>query len=456
MRHIDGTEKFNEMTIIMKIQTNIAQLLTLCMLLFFSGSGSASSIINGLAIHSELGQESFIASLFTTTPSTSAAEILSADTDKQIQVRVLADRFSSRRFKRMWIEGMAINASGSDLSSQSQNMAAFSNMLKVTLTKGDIFAIQRTNNSVKVLINGTELGIIDDVEFFDLLLRTWIGSVPLSSQFRDDLLVAGQVDEDLLARFNSIRPSEDRIIAVASALKNAAENKKTAPQAPAKTQIKPQIAQPQIKAPTPIATPEPTPSPEASPSPVPAIATPQVDDSTNTDDIDNKNTEKNIAKSPTTADKAPVTQPNATPAKVSSPPQSEAVALASEKGRDEGASPEIADSVLEEDDEDFTAESLLEQQLYISILKQLVYTKIKYPVKSVQRTEEGLVRMRVSINRDGSLAGVILEQEPEYSRLTRAAIKAVEKSAPFPDFPASISSDEFSFSLPVVFRLVSE
>ncbi len=426
----------------MSLNSKSLPLAILFLFLSFSQQGSASSIINGLAIHSELGQESFIAGLFTSTPSTDALEILLSDTDKQIQVRVIAKRLSARRFKRMWIEGMAINASGTDLSRQSQNMATFSNLLRVTLVEGDIFSIQRTNDSVKILINGSTLGNIDDPNFFDLLLRTWIGNVPLSSQFRDNLLVAGELDQALLARFNALQPQESRIVAVATALKDREAKQQATPEEKVAI-VSPKISQPTINTPALIAPPSPIPEPNVT-EPSLATSNEQTDTSPQSQPVVSSQEDNTRA----------INNNDSLPEGSTDSPEegSNSVNIAQVNQ----AAPNLSEeSLLEEEEEEFTAESLLEQQLYISQLKRWVYKKLKYPAKSVEREEEGVVRMKVSINRDGALSGVILEQEAEYSRLAKAAIKAVEKSEPFPNFPASIKEDEFSFSLPIVFRLVA-
>jgi len=412
-------------------------------LLCFSAPSFSASLINGLSVHSELGQESFIAGLFVTTPSTDAREILLSDTDKQIQVRVLAKRLSARRFKRMWIEGMAINASPSDLEKQAQNMAKFSNLLKVTLTEGDIFAIQRLNGVVEVLINGTSLGTIDDPSFFDLLLRTWIGSVPLSSTFRSDLLAGAQVDPGILARFNSVSPSEERVIAVASALleSQAASPPPSNVATPSVQEtVAPAITQPVIQqqpvAPT-ITRNEPEPpAPEETTTPEPELAQPESQEQIATTDAE-------TPAEPVAASEQPASEA----------PEQLASAPSAPLETEEEAPTE---SILETDQEEFTAESLLAQQLYIAQIKRAVYKELQYPSKSIDRSEQGTVRLAISIGRDREVKEVTAIEAPKYARLTKAAIKAVEKAAPYPEFPDSINEEEFSLTFPIVFKLVTE
>lgn len=391
----------------------------------------SATLINGIAKHSELGQESFIGALFTTNLSDSARDIILSDEEKEIQVRVLANRLSARRFRRMWIEGLAINASANELETHSENMATFSNMLKVTLVRGDIFSVQRNSESVKIIINGTALGEIDDPGFFDLLLRVWIGPVPLSSQYRKDLLVSGEFQADMINEFNSIKPSDERIVNVATALK-AAEERSSNAKRPAAVQSnvkKPTIAAPKIVAPTIAAKPKLAPP---KPKPKPAAPAPKPEPET-----------KSVAAKPSPPKKeAPQTKPENTAQQIASA-SSSAPAPASEP-----------ESILEEEDEVLTAKTLLVQQLYIADLKRWVYKKLTYPEKSINRNEQGLVRVNVIIDRKGKVQSVDLVEESEYKRLNQEAVKAVNRSSPFPKIPDELTDENYSFSIPIVFKLL--
>lgn len=400
----------------------ITQTAAVSLILLLSQFTQAVPLINGVSIHSELGQESFIGALFTETLSDNARGILVAQEEKQLQVRILANRISSRRFKRLWIEGLAINASASELEKQAGNMAKFSNLLKVTLKKGDIFSIQRTNENVKVVINGTTLGVINDTKFFDLLLRTWIGPVPLSSSFRAQLLVAGELDSQLADRFNNTKPSDTRIAAVAAALsksKSAADKNTTTSKAVAAA--KPKVSAPKVKAPTLV-------------KPPIVVAVP---------DLPSKST---ALKTTDVAPKQPIKKPTKAPIKVAIAPTP----------KPEPKEEPILDDIIEEDDEEFTAESLLAQQLYIAKLKKWTYREIRYPEESILADESGIVRMRVTISRKGKVREIDMLEEPEFDRLTKAAVTAVKKSQPYPNIPDDIKGKEFSFTLPIVFRLVDE
>jgi protein TonB len=366
-----------------------------------SWQATAAPLLNGVAVHTELGEEQFIAGLYVDSPSTSASQILSADENKRVQVRVLAEGLSSRRFKRMWIEGMAINSSREDLQKNAQTMADFSNMLRVKLVAGDIMTIDRSmDEGVTISLNGTTLGKIEDRTFFDLLLRTWIGSVPLSSSFRSNLLSNGEVSSELFSRYESTRPTDARIATIESAIAASKQEKvaqREKPQAVAMNTEPPTdlIQAPKLEAPTLAMIP-----PPVMPKPTP---------------------KKNVPEKP----------------KVAAKPK-----------------PAAKNDIFEDEGEEaFTAASLLSRQLYIGKVKGWAQRELSYPARALRREWEGNVRLDITLDRRGDLINVELVEEAEHSVLNKEALRAVQDAAPFPPMPDDVKGDSFLFTLPVAFKL---
>ncbi len=390
--------------------------------------------LNGVSQHSELGTELFIAGLYTTTPSTNRNALLVAQEEKQIQVRVTADKLSSRRFKRMWIEGMAVNASSQELQDQATNMAAFNNMLKVRLIKGDIFTLHRyiddSGTGVKVIVNGVQLGEITDTQFFDLLLRTWLGPVPLSSEFRNGLVKAGDVDAALLERFLSTVPSDERIADVESAIRGAREPQVAAVATEASRPRNQDIDVPEISAPAPSRPNINVPKP---PSDNTVVASDQV------------TIARPVITAPTTGTQQPAapktTQNTAKP-----------------KAQPKLAAVQPTKSVLEDEEDDFdlSAEGILKQQNYVKILKSHSNKFLKYPRVALDRGWEGSVRLSIVVNRDGSIVSSDVLEEADKKSFTKAALRAVEKADPFPPVPKEVKGDTFTFTLPILFILAKE
>ena len=161
-------------------------------------SVNAAPQLNGMAVHNELSEDQFIAAVYSETLTKDAKTLLLKNEDKVMELHVLAPTLYARRFKRLWIEGIAINAGDTDLKNHAQNLADFSNWLRIKLKAGDILKIERlTGKGTKLSINNSVLGTIADDHFFDLLLRTWIGPVPLSTDFKLNLLAGGEVSDEL-------------------------------------------------------------------------------------------------------------------------------------------------------------------------------------------------------------------------------------------------------------------
>ncbi len=384
-------------------------------ILSFATRTYADPLLNGVATHSELGKEQFVAGLFTTTLSTSANSILSSQENKRLQVRVLAKQLSSRRFRRMWIEGMAINSSPSELEKHARDMANFSNMLKIKMISGDIFTVDRREDNIQVSVNGILLGEIEDPQFFDLLLRTWIGPVPLSSDFRKDLLTEGSIKPGPLTRFESTRPSDERIAAIESAITSKRESESTATVASSdkpKVAVAPPVTAVIEKPSAPVIQ-----APSAS-APTLALAPPELE----------------------TPEIKPTPKPKPKPKPVALAPSQQA----------------LDESIFDDSDEDeFTAESLLKEQLYYSQLAKYTHKYIEYPAKAWDRGREGNIRLRVTINRKGKVTKTEILDEARYKSLNKEAKKAVSRASPYPAIPDEVKGEDYSFTFRIAFKIKS-
>lgn len=367
----------------------------------------AATQLNGLAAHQELGSEQFIGALYLEATSDDRNIILAADGSKRMELRVTSDDgIAARRFSRMWIEGMAINNTNAVLTEQAENMVRFSNAFKGKLQKNDIVALSMVpGEGVDIVLNGVVLDTINDDDFFNLLLRTWIGNVPLSSTYRASLLQAGSVDAELRSRFEAIEPAQQRQQAILAWLEP--EEEPEAEDEPQRDEERPpapdadmgmaavtpmDIPRPELRV-EPEDIPEPEPEPEPEPQPQ------------------------------RQAERAPTPPPVAV----------------EEEEEDEGAL--------------LTVESLRAQQVYFSSLMRSIQSNTKYPRRALQRDQQGEVRVSVIINRLGQIVRTEILEESEYRLINEAAVEAVNDSAPFPEIPNAIQGQVYEFSVPFTFRL---
>jgi len=386
--------------------------------LALSGSSAlfADSLLNGLAAHKELGKEMFLGALYTDQLSSNAREILQDSGDKRLELRITAKRLSSRRLNSLWIEGMAINIPGSQLAAEAENMVNFTNMLRgKRLKQGDIISISSAaGEGTLVELNGVRVGQLESDTFSSLLLSTWIGSVPLSSGFREGLLLAGEIPSERLARFEDVAPTAERRQQVAqwSAPKTQVVKVPT-PSKPAPIRS-PDITAPSIAAPTLAA---PVAAAPALPKPTQALA------------------KVTKASPPAAGTPTPLVNTNA------------------DLLEDELFDDELGEDELEDIAPLLTAESLLSRQRFHSSLLRWTYKHIRYPNRAIDRGQEGSVRIAVIINRDGQVIESTELESSRYSTLNKAAMRAVKKASPFPSMPDEIAGEQFAFSLPIMFKL---
>jgi TonB family protein len=171
---------------------------------------AAELTLNGLASHQELQAEYFIAALYLPSPSKNLEEILAMTGQKRMEMRVTHDNFSPRKFAGLWRDSLVINNSPADIEKFGTDMLKFSSVMGGKLVTGDQVVIEyRPNSATVISVNGNELARFNE-DFFPLLLRTWIGPRPTSSDFKRDLLAAGKLNEQLKNRYPNIVPLDGR------------------------------------------------------------------------------------------------------------------------------------------------------------------------------------------------------------------------------------------------------
>lgn len=391
----------------MRLKPRIPDYLSALFILFCSYA-QAEPLLNGLALHQELGNEQFIGAIYSETLTDDADTLINSNSAMRMELKIVnPGGMMIRRFSRMWIEGMAINNTNSLLTAQADNMVQFDGLFKGRLEANDhiVFA-QTPGQGLSVSVNNVQLGRIADDQFFPMLLRTWVGRVPLSSTYREELLKVGNVNADLRSRYDRIQPSAARVAAVTA----WTQPDEPEPEKPAVAAVKP--------------APKPQPAPTAAPA-TPVIETPKVE-------------------LPKLAEETPKPEP-------------EKPAVAARPEPKEQPRPVAATPSRQEEEEDnepaLTAQSLLARQFYVSDLLKKIRTNVKYPRRALDRGHEGGVRISIAIDRQGNIKSMSWLEETRHDTLNKEAWEAIQRSAPFPAMPDAIPGSGFEFSAPITFAL---
>lgn len=169
--------------------------------------------LNGLAVHSELRQEWFLNALYLSNKSDDPAEILNSPMIKRMQIKVLADDLPGRRLKRFWIERIKNNNEASVVLENARGVRELADSLGQDLAAGDTINIDYVPGQGTVIqINGATVNTVDET-IFSLMLNTWVGERPPSSEFKDAILgnQSAVGYSDLLAKFSTINPAPSRV-----------------------------------------------------------------------------------------------------------------------------------------------------------------------------------------------------------------------------------------------------
>ncbi|WP_231759576.1 TonB family protein [Microbulbifer elongatus] len=406
--------------------------LVIALLLFASAlTAKAAPLLNGLALEQQFNKDRYIVGVYSEQLSDNASALLDSNMPRSLQVRVIADRLSARRFRNQWMEGIAINNAGDTLASQADNMVTFANLFKGRLMRGDHLRIDYApdTGTTSVSLNDIMLGMVEDREFFNTLLRAWIGPVPPSTEFRDNLLGAGQVDSGLLATYESLQPGADRVAQVAAMVDEQEAEQEAA------AEPKPEPAKPAQ-----VATAKPKLTADIPPPTLAAIGTAAVQQPAAKTEApaEEKPAPARTEPKPAVATTTPSTQPkplNPTTTRPTSPPLDE------------------EEELEEEDEAPLTADMILARQIYHSMLLRHTFKHIRYPKRAQERGQEGSVRLNVTIDSKGNVTDVSTLQESRYSSLNREALEAVERAGPYPATPAQLKMEKYRFSVPITFRL---
>ncbi|MEC8426856.1 MAG: TonB family protein, partial [Pseudomonadota bacterium] len=244
---------------------------------------------------------------------------------------------------------------------------------------------------------------INSEGFFNLILKTWVGRVPLSSKFREDLLNNETIDANLRGQYASTEPSQERRQLVVSWV---------TPLPAAELEIDVQASEPVLED---IAATETVAEPEAT---TPATQS---------------------------------TEPQPESEQPVKPKESQVkVASQSKKLAEQARRQQLAQQLAEEEK---AAKILLSRQLYQSELLRHTYKNIRYPSRAVERGQEGSIRVEITVTRDGQLAAMQELENSKFSLLNKAAKRSIERSSPYPPVPEDLEGEEFTFTLPIVFRL---
>jgi periplasmic protein TonB len=451
-----------------------------------TGINGQSLVLNGVGVWKKSSKEIFLSALYLPYKSTSANDILSLNSDKHLEIRILARKIRPRRFAQILREYIVINNSKQDLSSLSLSILEFINMFKGNLKTGDIIAMDYiANDRLEVRINGSLMGQIKKAGLIAAILNSWIGQTPVTPEFKDGIM--GKVPADtlssLLASFSILEPSEGRVaetkswvkqsgfldaqiaklggkvssgVAVASQSKpdtsepkeTVAKKPETKPEEKVVAEVKPKPKPKPVET-KPKVTEKPIVEAKPKPTPKPQEQIKQVVDTTTKEQaippkeqvVDNTATPINAVVD--TIAEASTTKDNALDLSLGD--------LLNDVEED------AAEDSAEEDEPqvsaaDIAAEYKIKKE-YEKKLIEWIRKYEKYPVKAFRRRMEGEGRIVVVVDRNGEVLQAEMAESTGKRLLDRGSLNTIKRAAPLPKMPDNLAGESYEFSVPIVYKL---
>lgn len=363
----------------------------------------------GMAEFSELRRPYYIGAFYTDSVSEGAALASPQGARKRMELRVVAARWSQRRFSAQWSQSFFINNSQQQLLQFSDELLKFQALPGDELLRGDRIVIEAGRDGIATLsVNGIEQFRAARPGFLELLLAKWMGEKPPTTEFKQGILGVA-IEPLLLQRYQALAPTPARIVQLAEQREpSSIRSKRTAAKVVA-TQVVPLSANSDA-----------------------ALAT--------------KSKEGVLA----VAEKSPDTSTpieNTTPLERSVPEPAATSPLA-----------EVTEQISEESDIDdaIGAEQYAAQQhvlvtIYQNSVADHIRSFLKYPKRALQLRQEGTMRIRLTVDRSGHYLDQSLVSPSKFRLLNEAAFEAVKDSVKAPALPTSLDVDSLTIEVPFVF-----
>jgi protein TonB len=391
-----------------------------------SVSAQADLILNGSSIYSDLGKDQFAAALYLETPQKNPGSVHSMEGERRMEVRIL-NNYSKRRWFNLWMQSISINNSRETFSKSAQDLITLMQAAKSAPQKGDFIEyLSSSDQGTSMRFNGTELVADLPVEIFGLLLNTWIGAIPPSTNFKQEIL-GNQRHPEAMQLLETVTTDPQRTALAASWI--LPPKPKTV-----KVAVKPAIKKtPKAKA---LAVTKP--KEKITSASVSAVAA-------------KVSVTENTKKA--TINKMVVAKPAADIISSASAALTKAAPTKTASIETAPSDKEVAADADSEDELDFSVAEALAMRDYTPLVVQKIYKEISYPSRAINRGFEGTVRMAIVVSKTGALESATIAQESKHSILNQAAIKATERAAPFPELPAALNTDQFEITVPITFKL---
>ncbi|MGR6872667.1 TonB family protein [Pseudomonas sp. HK3] len=194
----------------------------LCALLSLSLAQVSFSLeLNGIGSYKQLRKEFYIGALYLTQKSDDPESINISGTSKRMALKVMAKRWSPRRWSLQWQNDIAINNTFAGDIELTQQLLNFTGFLDDNLITGDEITVDYISTVGTIIkINDVKIIETNTAQLFNFLVNVWIGKLPPSGEFKNSILGKNnELNKALLQRYNAVTYNKGRTQLIASWIK---------------------------------------------------------------------------------------------------------------------------------------------------------------------------------------------------------------------------------------------
>jgi hypothetical protein len=150
----------------------------------------ATLVLNGAGIRDRFFMDIYVGALYLPVKASDAIAIMNDAGPASVLMHFLYSKVSKSKITDGWHEGMKANTTADEMEALKPDLDKF-NDLFLTMYEGDVIRIDYVPGTGTVVrINGEWRGTIAGETFFRILLRTWLGSSPVSEKLKAAMLGA--------------------------------------------------------------------------------------------------------------------------------------------------------------------------------------------------------------------------------------------------------------------------
>lgn len=153
-------------------------------------SDHAELKLNGAAMRILYGVvDTYIGKLYVENPTTDADALIASEEYKRMVYKIVLKRVSGRRIAKAMYDALQLNVSREEAIKLEKRLQLLVTMFDSSLKKGEESYLEWVpSQGSRIVLNGVVKGIIPGKDFYDAILRIWIGDNPVGSTFKRQVL----------------------------------------------------------------------------------------------------------------------------------------------------------------------------------------------------------------------------------------------------------------------------